>query len=127
MNDDLQSLIDELEPALAGAFLAAISILRSSINYPLLLQALRAGDIDAALYALNIERGAFTGYVIEKQNGYVKTGEVVSAKLTESRAKARPKRDTTSYPALRSPVLTPPTTPTGPGGPGAPPTPAPPT
>ncbi|WPZ05658.1 structural protein [Pelagerythrobacter marinus] len=122
MNDDLQSLIDELEPALAAAFLAAIAILRSGINFPLLVAALREGDIETAIDALNIERGAFTVYVMEKQNGFAKAGEKTAELLTESRARARPKRDT-SYPALRSPVLTPPADPdaTGPSGPGEPP------
>lgn len=122
MNDDLQSLIDELEPALAAAFLAAIAILRSGINFPLLVAALREGDIETAIDALNIERGAFTVYVMEKQSGFAKAGEKTAELLTESRARARPKRDT-SYPALRSPVLTPPADPdaTGPSGPGEPP------
>lgn len=107
MNDELETLIDELEPALQAAFLAAIAILRSGINYTLLLAALRAGDIEMAIEALNIDRGAFAGYTMEKQNGFAKVGEQESVELTKQRKRALAKRDRAD-PALRSPVLPPP-------------------
>lgn len=115
MSEELQALIAELEPALQAAFLAAIAILRSGINFQLLLAALRARDIEAAIDALNIDRGAFAGYAIEKQAGFAKVGEQESAELTMQRKRALAKRDLAD-PALRSPPLPPP------GGPPAPPT-----
>jgi hypothetical protein len=115
MSDELESLIDQLEPALQAAFLAAIAILRSGVNYALLLHALREGDIEAALVALNIDRGAFAGYALEKQAGFAKVGEQESADLTKTRKRALAKRDAAD-PALRSPPLPPP------GDPPSPPT-----
>jgi hypothetical protein len=114
MNEELRALIDSLEPALQAAFLAAIAILRAGINYALLLKALREGDIEAALDALNIDRGAFAQYALEKQAGFFKVGELESSDLTRQRKRALAKRDRAD-PALRSPVLVPPIEP--PSGP----------
>lgn len=86
MNDELEDLIDGLAPALALAFLAAIALLRSGINYQLLVIALREGDIDAAMDALNIEPAAFSGYVLERQSGFAKAGAIASETLTKQRA-----------------------------------------
>lgn len=104
MNDELQSLIEALEPALQTAFIAAIALLRSGINFTALLDALRAGDIDGALDALNIDRGAFTGYVIERQSAFAQAGAVASSALTKDRAKAF---KAPPSPSVRSPVLPP--------------------
>lgn len=117
MNDELQSLIDALEPALAAVFIAAIALLRAGINYSALVEALRAGDIEGALDALNIDRGAFTGYVIERQSAFAQAGAVASAALTKQRAKAF---KAPPAPSVRSPVvppeLPPPPTLAAPGG-----------
>lgn len=125
MNDDLQALIDKLEPALAVAFLAAIALLRSGINFAALVEALRAGNIEAALDALNIDRGAFTGYVIERQSAFAQAGGAVSEALTKDRIAAFRVRD--REPSVRGPEL-PPTEiePAGPSSPLRPPPPAPP-
>ena len=85
MNDDLQDLIDQLEPALAAAFIAAIAFLRAGINFPALLSALRDNNIDAAIDALNIDRGAFSEYALERQSGFAKAGAVTSDALTKDR------------------------------------------
>lgn len=121
MNDDLQSLIDKLEPRLRDAFLDAIRNLRSGVNYAALESALRAGNIEAAIDALNIERAAFSAYVLERQAGFAEAGAVVSEQITKSRP-AIPKRETTPYPSISSPLLPPPVEPpapptlTAPGG-----------
>ena len=117
MTEDLQDLLDKLEPALAAAFLAAIVLLRTHVDYGELVQALEANDIDAAVEALNIDRGAFSGYVIERQNGFVQAGTAASTVLTKQRAEAfrAPKG-----PSLRMPD-TPPAAPGGTGGPRTPP------
>ena len=126
MNDDLLDLIDKLEPALAIVFLAAIASLRAGINYPLLLTALRNGDLDAALYALNIDRGAFGQYVIERQSAFAQAGAVVSEALTKDRIAFFKLRD--REPSIRSPALPPAELePVGPSGPLTPAPPAPPT
>lgn len=124
MNDELEDLIADLEPALAAAFLAAILLLRSGIDYPQLLVALREGDIDAAVDALNIDAGAFNGYLLERQSGFANAGAATSDILTTARAKAfqRPRA-----PSLRAPELpeaAPVAAPGGPSGPGRPTPPA---
>jgi hypothetical protein len=107
VNETLDALIAELAPALAAAFLAAIKALRSRIDYEALVIALQARDIEAAIAALNIERGAFNRYVMERQSGFVQAGEIVSSELTKERKSALAKVDR-SAPVVRSPVLTPP-------------------
>ncbi|EJU15166.1 putative head morphogenesis protein, partial [Sphingomonas sp. LH128] len=107
MDETLEALLASLAPALAAAFLAAIRRLRDGIDYPALIVALRAGDIDAAIDALNIEPGAFSKYVLERQSAFEEAGTAVSSELTQDRARAIAKVDTPA-PALRSPVLTPP-------------------
>lgn len=123
MTDQLRELIDKLEPALAAAFLAAIALLRYGIDYPRLLAALRAGDIDAAIDAINIEPAAFSGYVLERQSAFAQAGAATGDILTKARAKAfqapRP-------PSLRGPepAAAPRADPAGPSGPRNPAPPA---
>lgn len=121
MSDELQDLIDSLEPALAAVFLAAIALLRSGINYAALLAALRAGDGDAALDALNIDRGVFSAYAMERQSGFGQAGAVEAQTLTRQRAVAfRAPR----VPSLRGPAVPDDAEPAGPIGPGRTPPPA---
>ncbi|WP_311271043.1 hypothetical protein [Sphingobium sp. WCS2017Hpa-17] len=119
MSDDLQDLIDQLEPLLAAVFIAAIATLRAGIDYPRLLIALRTGDVDAAIDALNIESGVFSGYVMERQAAFAKAGAVVSESVTKDRV-AFFRRETRD-PSIRGPVLEPEAR-----GPGRTPPPAPP-
>ncbi|USA40219.1 phage head morphogenesis protein [Pelagerythrobacter marinus] len=105
--NELDALIETLEPRLRDAFRRAILVLRDGIDTEALIEALRDRNIDAAIAALNVEPGAFSGYAIERQVAFAEAGAVASQQLTKSRAKALPKRDATD-PALRSPVLTPP-------------------
>lgn len=113
---DLDDLIAQLAPALAAAFLDAIATLRRDIDYPRLLLALRNNDIDAAIDALNLDVGAFSGYAMERQSGFVQAGAEASTALTKMRAAAfkAPRR-----PSLRGPELPP--EPSGPAGPRQPP------
>lgn len=113
MTPELQSLIDRLEPRLRDAFRQAIAALRQGIDFARLEAALRARDVDAAVDALNIERAAFSGYMIERQTGFAEAGVVVADELTRSRA-AIPKRDTTRLPSITSPILPPPADPPSP-------------
>lgn len=121
MNDELQSLIDGLETALAAAFLAAIAALRAGVNFPALIAALRARDIEAAISALNIERAAFSGYVVERQSAFGQVGAAVAEAVTKERIAFFKRED--REPSLRSPVVDP----AGPSGPITPAPPLPPT
>lgn len=110
MNIDLLALIELLEPRLREVFKEAIFALRRGIDFPALEAALLAGDIDAAIDALNIEPGAFSEYAMERQAGFAKAGAVVSEAVTKDRI-AYFRR--TPDPFIRSPALEP--EPLGPG------------
>lgn len=117
MSDDLQSLIEQLEPALAAAFIAAVALLRSGINFLALVAALRAGDIEEAIDALNIDRGAFGQYVIERQAAFARAGAAVADVATKDRIAFFKRGD--GSPSVRFPELAP--SPAGPSGPIKPP------
>lgn len=57
-----RSLIAKLEPKLQAAFLKAVTDLKDGINWQALNKALRAGDIEAAIAALDIEAAVFEAY-----------------------------------------------------------------
>lgn len=105
MNDDLLTLIDQLEARLRDAFLAVVNELRGDIDVPALVAALRAGDIDAAIDALNIDRGPFSRYALERQLAFSETGAVVAKVITRDRVAFRKRED--ENPTLVAPDLAP--------------------
>lgn len=105
MDETLESLIANLTPALAAAFVAAVATMRSRVDFAALIIALREGDIDAAIGALNIGPSGFNAYMIERQSGFVQAGEMVSDKLTKDRV-AYFRREN-KEPSIRSPLLEP--------------------
>jgi hypothetical protein len=107
MNAELQALIDKLEPRLRDAFRQAVAVLREGIDYPALVRALRSGNVDSAIDALNIERGAFSGYVLERQAAFAEAGAFASQEITKSR-RAQAKRETSPFPSITSPPIIPP-------------------
>ena len=120
MNEELLALIEALAPILAEAFKEAIFTLRRGIDFQRLEAALRAGDIEEAIDALNIERGAFSGYALERQSGFAQAGSVSSEALTKDRVAFF--RRTDRNPSISSPPLPP-----EPAGSGRTPPPSPPT
>jgi hypothetical protein len=117
MNDEDEALQDEMTAALLAAFLAVFALLRSQIDYPALIAALTARDMEAAVDALNIEPGAFSGYIGEKQRAFTAAGTVASEVLTKQRAQTF---RAPSPPSLRMPDA-PAVSPSGPGAPRTPP------
>lgn len=75
----LADLIAKLEPELRAAFMDAIADLGDGIDLVALKHALQAGNIEAAVTALNIEAGAFNGYVAQKIAGYALAGALSSS------------------------------------------------
>jgi len=112
VNDNLDLLIASLEPRLQRAFLAAIATAREGIDFDALVSALRAGDVDAAISAIDPDQGAFSSYLMERQSAFVESGAAVASGLTKQRAKAF---QGSRNPSVRGPIL--PTEPAGPLGP----------
>lgn len=77
----LEKLIAKLEPALAKEMLAALQNLRNNVNYSALRKALIAGDIEAALTALELEAGAFGTYLQSKASAYAQFGAAAAAAI----------------------------------------------
>lgn len=106
MEKELLALIEALEPRLRDAFLAAIGAMRQRIDFSSLAAALRNGDMDAAVDALNIDRGSFNGYALERQSAFVQAGEVAATDLTRQRKRAMAKRSTPE-PSIQGPTVPP--------------------
>jgi hypothetical protein len=66
---------------LEEAFLAAIEDLRQGINWTALIKALERGDLEAAVAALDIDIGAFSGYLQAKTTTYAALGATVMAAI----------------------------------------------
>lgn len=77
----LADLIAKLEPELREAFLAAIDDMRDGIDMRALRRALEAGDIDAAIRALNIEVASFSQYLLARQAAFAAAGALQSAHI----------------------------------------------
>lgn len=75
---ELRALIERLEPELRDAFLAAVADLTGGINRTALIAALQAGDIEAAIAALNIEPAAFLRYATTLEGAFVQGGAVAA-------------------------------------------------
>lgn len=69
-----EEFIKSLEPALARAFLAAMQDVRDGVDYPALMRAIGAGDVPAAIDALDIEQGSFAPYIAAAFLLYMRTG-----------------------------------------------------
>lgn len=76
------TLIRRLEPDLQAAFAAAVADLRAGVNMQALLAALQAGNIEAAVLALNIEPAAFQRYAAVKTLAYQEGGAATVASIS---------------------------------------------
>jgi hypothetical protein len=76
------ALIRRFEPELQAAFIAALDDLRGGVDMRALLDALRAGDIERAVLALNIEPAVFQRYAAIKTTAYAEAGAATVASVT---------------------------------------------
>lgn len=76
-----REIIATLEPAMRRAFLDAVAAIYSGIDYRALNAALDAGDIEAALAAINIDRGAFVQLYQTHQSAFVQGATEAAATL----------------------------------------------
>lgn len=82
---ELDRLISRLEPELQAAFMRAVDDLRGNIDDRALLAALRAGDIDAAIEALNISQAAFNDYFMARMSGFSQLGSFAAQAISALR------------------------------------------
>jgi hypothetical protein len=75
-------LIRRLEPDLRKAFEAAVADLREGVDFRALIAALQAGNIEAAVLALNIEPAAFQRYAAVKTGMFEAAGAATVASIT---------------------------------------------
>lgn len=73
-----QKLIAELEPKLQKAFLQAIADLKRGVNWSQLIEALKNGDLDAAVAVLSIEPAVFSSYYEAKVSAYTQGGTLAA-------------------------------------------------
>lgn len=96
------TLIRKLEPDLRDAFDAAVKDLRDGVNFPALLDALQAGDVERAVLALNIEPAAFQRYATVKTAAYAEGGATTVASISLPGAVAAGVRFDMSNPAAEA-------------------------
>ena len=75
----IEQLLRRQEAALRRAFSMAVQDLRDQTQLTQLRNALRAGDIDAAIRALNIEPAAYATFAREIGNTYTQAGATIAA------------------------------------------------
>lgn len=69
-----EQLARQLTPELAAALQEALQDMRDGVDYPALEAAIAAGDVDAAIKALDIEQGSFAPYIAAALVLYMRTG-----------------------------------------------------
>lgn len=74
MTDNVDRIAERLTPQLARALREALQDMRDGVDYPALLVALDANDIDGVITALNIEEGSFAPYVAAALAIFMATG-----------------------------------------------------
>jgi hypothetical protein len=79
LNRQIQALLTRQEAALRRAFLMAIQDLRGQAQLTQLRNALRAGDIEAAIRALNIDSAAYATFAREIGNTYTQAGATIAS------------------------------------------------
>lgn len=75
------NLLAELEPEIRRAFMASVTDLQAHVDWPALLQALEASDIQSAIEALHIEPAAFQQYASVMTEAYAKAGASTAAQV----------------------------------------------
>lgn len=76
------ALIRRLEPDLRKAFEAALADLRNGVDMRALIEALRLGNIEAAITALGIEPAVFQRYATVKTAAYAEGGAATLASIS---------------------------------------------
>lgn len=82
----LDRLISRLTPELAAALLASLQDMRDGVDYPALLAAIDAMDIEGIQAALNIEEASFAPYIAAAMAIYMRSGAEMAREIARSGA-----------------------------------------
>lgn len=74
-------LLEQLEPNIKRAFYASVTDLQSQVDWPALLSALEAGDVQSAIAALHIDAAAFAEYSSAMTQAYAAAGASTAAQI----------------------------------------------
>lgn len=74
-------LLEQYEPEIRRAFMASVTDLQANVDWPALLAALEAGDLDSAIYALHIDAAAFAEYSSVMTEAYAASGASTAAQI----------------------------------------------
>lgn len=77
-------LIEEHEPVVKRAFMASVTDLTANVNWRELLSQLEAGNIEAAIAALNISPAAWAEYSSAVSAAYAASGSAVAAQIVQA-------------------------------------------
>lgn len=74
-------LLEQYEPEIRRAFYASVTDLQSQVDWPALLSALEAGDVQSAITALHIDAAAFAEYSSAMTQAYAASGASTAAQI----------------------------------------------
>jgi hypothetical protein len=70
----IEKLLEDLQPEIRAAFLAAVDDLKSGVDLRQLYERLAAGDVNGALRAMNLDPAAFGGFAKALEDAYSTAG-----------------------------------------------------
>lgn len=76
-------LIAELEPEIRRGFMASVTDLQASVDWPALLEALQNNDMEGAIAALNIDAAAWAEYSSAMSSAYAQSGASTAAQVIQ--------------------------------------------
>ncbi len=77
----IRGLIDTLEPEMRDAFLASVDNLKSNVSYTALEEALKAGDVERAARAINLDEAAFRPLTKSYEDAFEAGGEEAATRV----------------------------------------------
>lgn len=77
-------LIAEFKPEIHRAFMASVTDLHAHVDWAQLIDALRSGNTEGAISALNINEAAWREYASSMTDVYAKSGAATAAQITQA-------------------------------------------
>lgn len=77
-------LMNKLEPRVRRGFMASVTDLQANVDWPALIDALKANNTDAAVAALNIDAGAWAEYSASVSEAYAQAGASTAAQIKKT-------------------------------------------